>query len=75
MQLLQSQQFNTNQDLEPPTDDNLEFITSKGLSDDQLDQDLQSYQAYQQSQSETETPPRQMNDRILTYGTLLDVLW
>ena len=58
------QQFNTDQDLEPPTDDILEFITSQGHSEDQHDQVLQTYQAYQQSQSETETPPRQMNDHI-----------
>ena len=58
------QQFNTDQDLEPPTDDILEFITSQGHSDDQLDQVLQTYQAYQQSQSETEMPPRQMNAHI-----------
>ena len=58
------QQFNTDQDLEPPTDDILEFITSQGHSEDQLDQVLQTYQAYQQSQSETETPPRQMNAHI-----------
>ena len=32
------QQFNTDQDIEPPTDDILEFITSQGHSDDQLDQ-------------------------------------
>ena len=58
------EQFNTDQDLEPPTDDILEFITSQDHSDDQLDQVLQTYQAYQQSQSETETPPRQMNAHI-----------
>ena len=58
------QQFNTDQDLEPPTDDILEFITNQGHSDDQLDQVLQTYQAYQQSQSETEMPPRQMNTHI-----------
>ena len=29
------QQFNTDQDLEPPTDDILEFITSQGHSEDQ----------------------------------------
>ena len=58
------QQFNTDQDLEPSTDDILEFITSQGHSEDQLDQVLQTYQAYQQSQSETETPPRQMNAHI-----------
>ena len=58
------QELNTDQDLEPPTDDILEFITSQGHSEDQLDQVLQTYQAYQQSQSETETPPRQMNAHI-----------
>ena len=58
------QQFNTDQDLEPPTDDILEFIASQDHSDDQLDQVLQTYQAYQKSQSETETPPRQMNAHI-----------
>ena len=58
------QQFNTDQDLEPPTDDILEFITSQDHSDDQLDQVLPTYQAYQQSQSETETIPRQMNAHI-----------
>ena len=58
------QQFNTDQDLEPPTDDILEFITSQGHSEDQLDQVLQTYQAYQQSQSETETPLRKMNSHI-----------
>ena len=60
------QQINTDQDLEPSTDDILEFITSQGHSDDQLDQVLQTYQAYQQSQSETETetPPKQINAHI-----------
>ena len=57
-------QFNNDQDLEPPTDDILEFITSQDHSDDQLDQVLQTYQTYQQSQSETETPSRQMNAHI-----------
>ena len=58
------QQLYTDQDLEPPTDDILEFITNQGHSGDQLDQVLQSYQAYQQSQSETEMSPRQMNAHI-----------
>ena len=58
------EQFNTDQDLEPLTDDILEFITSQDHSDDKLDQVWQTYQAYQQSQSETETPPRQMNAHI-----------
>ena len=39
------QQFNTEQNSEPPTDDTLEFITSQGHSEDQLDQVLQTYQA------------------------------
>ena len=44
----------------------MEFITSQDHSDDQLDHILQTYQAYQQSQyeTETETPPRQMNAHI-----------
>ena len=44
----------------------MDFITSQEHSDDQLDQVLQTYQAYQQSQSksESETPPRQMNAHI-----------
>ena len=57
-------QFNTDQDLEAPTYDILEFITSQDHSDDHLDQVLQTYQAYQKSQSETETPPREMNAHI-----------
>ena len=54
------QEFNTDQDLEPPTDDLLDFITSQEHSDDQLDQVLQ----YHESQSETEMPHRQMNAHI-----------
>ena len=42
----------------------MEFITSQHHSNDQLDQVLQTYQAYQQSKSETETPHRQMNAHI-----------
>ena len=42
----------------------MEFITSQDHSDDQLDQVLQTYQAYQQSKSETETSHRQMNAHI-----------
>ena len=56
------QEFNTDKDLEPPTDDLLDFITHHEHSDDQLDQILQSYQAYQETQSET--PHRQMNAHI-----------
>ena len=58
------QEFNTDQDLEPPTDYLLDFITSQQHSDDQLDQVLQTYQAYHESQSETEIPHRQMNAHI-----------
>ena len=39
-------------------------ITSQQHSEDQLDQVLQTYQAYQETQSETETPNRQMNPHI-----------
>ena len=58
------QEFNTDQDLEPPTDDLLDFITSRGHSENQFDQVLQTHQAYQETQSETETPNRQMNAHI-----------
>ena len=56
------QEFNTDKDLEPPTDDLLDFITSQEHSDNQLDQVLQTYQVYQGTQSET--PHRQMNAHI-----------
>ena len=55
------QEFDTDKDLEPPTHDLLDFITLYEHSDDQ-DQVLQSYQAYQETQSET--PHRQMNPHI-----------
>ena len=58
------QEFNTNQDLEPPEDDILEFITSQEHSDNQLDQVLQTYQAYQESQSDNEKPHTQINAHI-----------
>ena len=58
------QEFNTDQDLESPTDDVLDFITSQEHSVDQLDQVLQTNYAYQETQSETETTNRQMNARI-----------
>ena len=58
------QEFNTDQDLEPPTDDLLDFNTSQEHSEDQLDQVLQAYQAYQEPQSETHTPNRRMNAHI-----------
>ena len=46
------QEFNTDQDLEPPADDLLDFITSQEHSEDQLNQVLQTYQAYHESQSD-----------------------
>ena len=45
--------YHPDQDLEPPTDDLLDFIKNQDHSDDQLDQVLQTYQAYQESQSPT----------------------
>ena len=56
------QEFYTDKDLEPPTDDLFDFITRQEHSDDQLDQVLQTYHAYQESQSETQH--RQMNAHI-----------
>ena len=50
------QEFNTDQDLEPP-------------AEDQFDQVLQTYQAYHESQSDTETPHRQMNAHITYHVT------
>ena len=41
------------QDLEPPMDDLLDFIKSQHHSEDQLDQVLQTYQTYTESQSPT----------------------
>ena len=58
------QEFNTDQDLEPPTDDLLDFITTQQHSEDQLDQVLQTYQAYQETQSEPQAPTRQMYAHI-----------
>ena len=55
------QEYNTDQDLEPPTDDLLDFISSQEHSDDQLDQVLQTYQAYQESQTESQSPTRQLH--------------
>ena len=56
--------------MEPPTDDLLDYIISQEHSDSQLDQVLQTYQAYQEPQSETQNPKRQMNAHI-TYHVLL----
>ena len=50
--------------LKPPTDDLLDFISSQEHSDDQLDQVLQTYQAYRENQSENQTPTRQLNIHI-----------
>ena len=63
-QFQECQEFNTDHDLEPPEDDILEFITSQEHSDDQLDHVLQTYQAYQESQSDNETPHTQINAHI-----------
>ena len=69
-------EFNTDQDLEPPTDDLFDFITI--ISQEQV---LKTYQAYHESQSETETTHRQMNAHITypvaqakqtKHGSLLD---
>ena len=54
------QESHLDQDLEPPMDDLLDFINSQHHSDDQLDQVLQSYQTYTESQS----PTRQVNAHI-----------
>ena len=59
------QKYHPDQDLEPPTDDLLDFINSQDHSDDQLDQVLQTYQAYQESQS----PTRQLNAHITFHVT------
>ena len=63
------QDYNTDQDLEPPTDDLLDFISSQEHSDDQLDQVLQTYLAYQESQFESQTPTRQLNTHITYHAT------
>ena len=42
----------------------LDFICCQNHSDDQLVQVLQTYQAYQESQSESQTPTRQLNTHI-----------
>ena len=61
------QECHPDQDLEPPTDDWLDFISTQEHSDDQV---LQTYQAYQESQSESQTPTRQRNVHI--QGSLVD---
>ena len=47
------QESHPDQDLEPPMDDLLDFINSQHCTDDQLDQVLQTYQTYIESQSPT----------------------
>ena len=59
------QQSHPDQDLEPPMDDLLDFINSQNHSDDQLDQALQTYQTYTESQS----PTRQVNAHITSCCT------
>ena len=55
-----NQESHPYQDFEPAMDDLLDFINSQLLSDDQLDQVLQTYQTYTESQS----PTRQVNAHI-----------
>ena len=71
------QEFHPDQDLEPAMDDLLDFINNQHRSDDQLDQVLQTYQTYTESQS----PTRQLNAYInyhvsqanqLKHGSLVD---
>ena len=50
--------------MELPTDDLLDFLSSQEHTGDQLDQVLQTYQGYQETQSETQAPMRQMNAHI-----------
>ena len=57
------QESHPDQDLEPPMDDLLDFINSQHHSDNQLDQVLQTYQTYTESQS----PTRQVNAHITYY--------
>ena len=58
------QEYNTDQDLEPPTDDLLDIISSQEHSNDQLDQVLQTYQACQESHSGSQPPTIQLNTHI-----------
>ena len=43
------QEYHPDQDLEPPADNLLDIISSQEHSDDHLDQVLQTYKAYQES--------------------------
>ena len=60
----ESQEYHPDQDLESPTDDLLDFISSQEHSDDQLHQLLQTYQVNQENQSESQSPTRQLNTHI-----------
>ena len=60
------QESHPDHDLEPPMDNLFEFINSQLHSDDQLDQVLQTYQTYTESQF----PTRQVNAHI-TYHVAL----
>ena len=55
------QESHPDQDLEPPMDDLLDFFNSQHHSYDQLDQVLQTYQTYTESQF----PTRQVNAHII----------
>ena len=57
------QESHPDQDQEPPMDDLFDFINSQHHFDDQLDQVLQTYQTYTESQS----PTRQVNAHITNH--------
>ena len=65
------QEFNTDKDLESPTNYLLDFIASQEHSEDQLDQVLQTYHAYQETQSETEVYQDTTTNRILLKAKIL----
>ena len=52
--------------------DLLDIINGQDHSDDQLDQVLQTYQAYEESQSQSQSPTRQLNAHI-TYHVLKQI--
>ena len=58
------QQFNTDQDLEPPTDDILNLLPVKAILKINLIKFCKLIKHFNKSQSETETPSRQMNAHI-----------
>ena len=65
------QEFKPDQDLESPTNDVLDFIASQEHSEDQLDQVLQTYHAYQETQSETEVYQDTTTNRMLLKAKIL----